>query len=134
MNNRLQEISNCLKSITELNNIFKGDITEKHMCKVYEVDIKYLLDALEKVQEEIKFYNTEYRDSNVPMTEKALMVKCRCLEKQATLSQDRERGLREALEELVRQCENAPHQGPCEGPFAWSINVAKQALKQEVST
>jgi len=46
-------------------------------------------------------------------------------------AQDRERVLREALEQLVGQCENAPHQGNCEGPFAWSINVARKALRKD---
>jgi len=93
MKNRLQEIKNGLKSITELNNIFKGDITEKHICKIYEVDIQYLLDALERAQMKVDILEesiSKWRDRD-------------------RKSQNRERFLREALETLIKRVRIYPN-------------------------
>ena len=49
-------------------------------------------------------------------------------------SQAREGELREELRSLLAQCRNAPHQGPCEGPFAYSIQRAEQTLSHSTGS
>lgn len=74
---------------------------------------------LQEIERTLKWYQDAY------YTQRDAKIK---IQVELRQSQDRERVLREALDELVRQCQNAPHQGPCEGPFAWSINVGRKAL------